>query len=109
MAGAAQGGKGSQHGGEGTGKGTKRPAEAEAGTEGHPASALRLAPNAKRQKTDAEWGMVMLNSNVCSYRAVYVHKRHVTKLCTCLYTAYTAVYVQELSPNKVFHMRVSAS
>ena len=51
--------KGSQQRDEGSGKGTKRPAGEGASREAHAASSLRLAPNAKRQKTDAEWGMVV--------------------------------------------------
>ena len=58
------GSKGNQHRGEGTGKGTKRPAEAETDGQAHAASALRLAPHAKRQKTDAEWGMVISDTSV---------------------------------------------
>ncbi|KAL3155440.1 hypothetical protein ABBQ38_010996 [Trebouxia sp. C0009 RCD-2024] len=56
VVGAVEGGKGSQNRGEGSGKGTKRPAEGAADGQAQAASALHLAPNAKRQKTDAEWG-----------------------------------------------------
>ena len=55
---AVEAGHSNQHRAEGTRKGTKRPAEEEAAREAHPAASLQLEPNAKRQKTDAEWGMV---------------------------------------------------
>lgn len=64
MAEDVEAGKSNQQRGEGTGKGTKRPAEEEASVNTHPAS-LRLATNAKRQKTDAEWGMAA-RPNVCT-------------------------------------------
>lgn len=50
---------------QGTGKGTKRPAEEEASREAHTTALLQLAPNAKRQKTDAEWGRVA-RPDVCT-------------------------------------------
>ena len=56
---AVETGKSNQQKEEGTSKGTKRPAEDEASREAHPVASLRLAPNSKRQKTDAEWGMVV--------------------------------------------------
>ncbi len=42
-------------------KGTKRAAEDEAGAESSAAS-LTLAPSAKRQKTDADWGELVIQS-----------------------------------------------
>lgn len=72
VVGAVEGSKGSQNRGEGSGKGTKRPAEGEADEQAHAASTLRLAPNAKRQKTDAEWGRAMLVRSVWTYTAVYI-------------------------------------
>ena len=71
MAEDVEAGKSKQQREDGTGKGTKRPAEEEASVNTHPAS-LRLAPNAKRQKTDAEWGMIA-RPNVCT--------EHVTTGC----------------------------
>lgn len=44
---------------EGGSKGTKRAAEHEAGAESSAAS-LTLAPSAKRQKTDADWGVLLV-------------------------------------------------
>jgi len=41
---------------EGAGKGTKRPAEEEGSAEKGAPVSLTVAPSAKRQKTDAEWG-----------------------------------------------------
>lgn len=84
VVGAVEGGKGSQNRGEGSGKGTKRPAEGAADGQAQAASALHLAPNAKRQKTDAEWGRVMLVSSVWLYTVVYI-LFHISRVHTVLY------------------------
>ena len=82
VAGAVEGSKGNQHRGEGSGKGTKRPAEAEVDGQAHAASALRLAPNAKRQKTDAEWGTVILDTSVWfAYSITCIHSSVCTVPC----------------------------
>lgn len=70
-------GKGSQEGAE---KGNKRPAEEEATREAHPAVSLQLPHNAKRQKTDAEWGMVPM------------HMPHLTVAITCQDVCITQIY-----------------
>ena len=48
---------------EGTGKGTKRPAEEEAE---RVTTSLLVAPNAKRQRTDADWGKVAPTTPPCA-------------------------------------------
>ena len=56
---------------EGGSKGTKRAAEHEAGAESSTAS-LTLAPSAKRQKTDADWGESLLNQSLLAVLATCV-------------------------------------
>ncbi len=56
---------------EGGSKGTKRAAEHEAGAE-NSAVSLTLAPSAKRQKTDADWGELLLIQSLLAVLATRV-------------------------------------
>ena len=76
--------------------GTKRSAETAASADGH-ATSLLVAPNAKRQKTDADWGGAPEQLSVCIFDNSHLCISYNRYLCMCLTTAICVIVLQQFS------------